>query len=177
MKPLMFAVILVLSLIAGACGLSDRTSPVPPRNAPPQPSPQPTRTTSLSSPIRVKLSLSHLPVANSPATINLTVTSNYDASNATAQIKLPDGVVLLDGTIMMQADLKAGAPALLTAQIMFQLPGQYAIEGTANHRPDPSKPWGWGDMDVIYLTIGKNNSMLGWPPTGPVKVEPVPSGK
>ena len=39
-----------------------------------------------------------------------------------------------------------------------------------------SGAWEWFDGDAIYLTVGVGGSTLGWPPTGPVKVQQVSEG-
>ncbi len=119
-----------------------------------------------SSPIKVKLSISKLPVLNEPVDLTCSVTSVSDAPNSIALIKLPKGAGLVSGILEWQGDLKANIPVSLSAQIVFKETGHWAIEGGAKCGIIPGK-FEWGDLDVIYLDIGAESSTFGWPVSSP----------
>lgn len=120
-----------------------------------------------SSPIKVELSISKLPVLNEPVDLTCNVTPLSDAPNSTAQIKLSEGASLLDGNLEWQGDLTANIPVSLSAQIVFEETGHHTIEATAIHVIDDKNSW--GDIDAIYLDIGIESSTFGWP-ASPVPV-------
>jgi hypothetical protein len=116
-----------------------------------------------SSPIKVNLSISKLPVLNERVEVTCTVVSRSDAPNSTAQIKLSKGAILIDGYLEWQGDLKANVPVSFSAQIAFEETGHHKIEATASYIIDDKN--GWGDLDAIYLDIGTESSNFGWPVT------------
>jgi len=124
-----------------------------------------------SSPIKVELSISELPVLNEPVALTCDVTSCNDASNSTAQIKLSDGASLISGNLEWQGNLEANIPVSFSAQIVFERTGHQTIEAIASHVIDDKN--GWGDLDVIYLDIGIESSTFGWP-VSPVPVVRIP---
>ena len=128
-----------------------------------------------STPIKVHLSISEAPVVNATARLTLIVSTTRDALNTEAHVKLPAGATPVSGNLTWRGDLKAGQPISLSAEIMFSEAGKWAIEATARSVVDASASW--GDIDVVYLTIGTESSSLGWPPTGPVKIEQVTKGE
>ncbi|QLQ05988.1 MAG: hypothetical protein HZY76_07940 [Anaerolineae bacterium] len=62
----------------------------------------------------------------------------------------------------------------LTTQLIFKEPGEYAITGRA--LSTISEDMVYGDMDTLFVTVGKTESMegfasgnqLGWPPARPM---------
>lgn len=124
-----------------------------------------------SSPIKVELSISKLPVLNEPVDLTCNVTSRSDAPNSTAQIKLSKGASLISGNLQWQGDLQANIPISFSAQIVFNETGHQTIEATAIHVIDDKNSW--GDLDAIYLDIGTESSTFGWP-VSPVPVVRVP---
>lgn len=126
-----------------------------------------------SSPIKVNLSISKLPVLNEQVDLTCNVTSHSDASNSTAQIRLSKGASLISGNLEWQGDLKANIPVSFSAQIVFKETGHQTIEATATHIIDDKNGYGWGDLDAIYLDIGSESSTFGWL-ASPVAVARVP---
>ncbi len=124
-----------------------------------------------SSPIKVNLSISKLPVLNELVDITCEVTSQSDAANSTAQIKLSKGASLINGNLEWQGDLLAEIPVSFSAQIVFKETGHQTIEATARHVIDDKNSW--GDLDAIYIDIGYESSTFGWP-ASPVRVARVP---
>lgn len=124
-----------------------------------------------SSPIKVELSISKLPILNEPVGLTCNVSSRYDAPSSTAQIKLPKGASLISGIVGWQGDLKANIPISFSAQIVFKETGHQTIEAIARHVIDDKNSW--GDLDAIYLDIGAENSTFGWT-ASPVPVVRVP---
>jgi hypothetical protein len=116
-----------------------------------------------SSPIKVDLSISKLPVLNEPVEITCNVTSRTNAPNSTAKIKLSKGSSLISGDLQWQGDLTANTPVSFSAQIVFQEIGHHMIEATASHIIDDNNRY--GDLDAIYLDIGTESSTFGWPVT------------
>jgi hypothetical protein len=163
MKSLLAILILLVGLILvlEACGTSTET----PGTAVPAVSLSP------SSPIKVELSISKLPILNEPVDLTCNVTARSDAPNSTAQIKLPKGASLINGNLEWQGDLKADIPVSFSAQIVFKETGHQTIEATATHVIDDKN--GWGDLDSIYLDIGADSSTFGWP-ASPVAVARMP---
>lgn len=124
-----------------------------------------------SSPIKVELSISKLPILNEPVDLTCNVTSGRDAPNSTAQIKLSEGTSLINGNLEWQGDLIANIPVSLSAQIVFEETGHHTIEATAIHVINDNNSW--GDIDAIFLDIGTESSTFGWP-VSPVPVVMVP---
>ncbi|MDD3292355.1 MAG: PKD domain-containing protein [Methanocellales archaeon] len=86
--------------------------PTPPPTLPPTPSPTPTSTSTRtqssvpSAGLEVILSISNAPALNETAELRCTIiTFVYDASNVTAQIKLPEGLILVDGNLNWAGDI------------------------------------------------------------------------
>jgi hypothetical protein len=120
-----------------------------------------------SSPIKVNLSISKLPVLDEPVEITCNVSSIDDMPNSTAQIQLSQGASLISGILEWQGDLEANVPISFSAQIVFTKTGHQTIEATARHVIDDNNSW--GDIDIIYLDIGSESSTFGWP-ASPVPV-------
>jgi len=133
----------------------------------------------------VQLSLPKAPSLNERVTLTFTVSSTVDANNTTAEIKFttarggifpapfPAEAVLIDGPLTWKGDLKAGKPVSLDAEIVFNETGTWAIEASARHVVDNKNSW--GDIDVIYLTVGVDRGEFGWPRTPPVvPIQPSP---
>lgn len=120
-----------------------------------------------SSPIKVELSISKLPILNEQVEITCKVTSRCDAPDSTAQIKFSKGALLIDGLQEWQGDLMANIPVSFSSQVVFKEAGHQIIEASATHMIDDKN--GWGDLDAIYLDIGFESSTFGWPVT-PVPV-------
>lgn len=118
-----------------------------------------------SSPIKVVLSISKLPLLNEPVEITCNVTSRSNAPNSTTKIKLSKGSSLISGDLQWQGDLVANTPVAFSAQIVFQELGHHTIEAGASCIIDDKNSW--GDLDAIYLDIGRENSTFGWPVTPP----------
>lgn len=117
-----------------------------------------------STPISVELSISELPILDKPVGLTCTVSSLYDAPNTTAEISLPNGVTLVGGKLEWQGDLKANKPKSFSTQIAFTDIGEWAIQCGASHMTNGGNSW--GDLEVIYLTVGSDNndSKFGWTP-------------
>jgi hypothetical protein len=114
-----------------------------------------------SSPIKVNLSISKLPVLDEPVKITCNVSSIDDMPNSNAQVQLSQGATLISGNLEWQGDLEANVPISFSAQIVFNETGHQTIEATARHVIDDNNSW--GDLDIIYLDIGSEDSTFGWP--------------
>ena len=172
-------VFLVLSLLITGCSQSpSETSTI---------KETPAHETPASTPIKVHLSISKAPALNEKATLTYTISSSSNAANTTAEIKFttarvgifpapfPIGAVLVSGNLTWEGDLKAGEPISLSAEVVFKETGKWAIELNAHHVENENSSW--GDIDIIYLTVGVDRGEFGWPPTGPVKIQKTRPGE
>ncbi|MFZ3133235.1 fascin domain-containing protein [Methanothrix sp.] len=116
------------------------------------------QTGDLQTPITIDLNISETPMLNESADLCVKIICIYDAPNTTAKITLQDGIELVSGSLTGNWDLKANAPAYLNATIRFTKARDFQIEAVAIHRVDSETSW--GDLKVLYLTIGQTKSML-----------------
>ena len=117
-------------------------------------------------PINVSLSMPAIPTLNENTEVTCTVSSVSDAPNTTARIILPDEVRLVSGDLTWQGDLKADESLSFSATVRFEESGNYAIEAVARRVIDEENSW--GDIDVLYLNVGVDYGVLGWPSVGPL---------
>ncbi len=132
----------------------------------------------LHSPIYINLSMQKIPLVNEDADLICNVSSIVDAPNTTATISLPDGVELAAGDLTGQWDLKANEPVFLNATVRFTRADDYTIKAAARRVIDVNNFW--GDVESLYLTIGKEASSftlsLPWAGYPSVEVEEGQSG-
>ena len=153
---LVFVIVMVVVLSLGC--LQKESEEV----IPPMPTPEGVPST----PIEVNLSISKAPALNQTVELTCTVSSIFDVPNTTAQIILPDGARLVSGDLTWRGDLGADKPIFFSAKIVFKEAGNWAIEAVARHVIDEENSW--GDIDVIYLNVGVDYGVLGWPSVGPL---------
>jgi hypothetical protein len=118
----------------------------------------PTSSSNTSNPITLKLTLSKIPVVNEEATLHIDVNCVFDAPETNVKIVLPSDVVMINGTIEKNLDLKANTTESLETTIKFSRQGDYKITAVAHKVIDQGNSW--GDMDVIYLSIGDTVSKI-----------------
>jgi len=111
----------------------------------------PTDQGSTHSPIIVDLEVDGQPRLHEFITIRLNVRSAFDATNTTAAIVLPEGVIKVDGSLEWQGDLERHKPIELLARIKFVKSGKLEISGYAKHVIDEETSW--GDVDYVYLNV------------------------
>ena len=124
-----------------------------------------------STPIEVQLSISKPPALNEAAELTYTVISTVDAPNSAAEITLPDGATLVSGDLTWQGELKADKPISITAEIVFEETGNWAIRAAAKSVIDENNSW--SDVDYIYLNVGDTHGTMGpvYPPGEKNKVK------
>lgn len=82
---------------------------------------------------------------------------------------MPEGASLVSGNLTWQGDLKVGKTVSLFAEIVFRKVGHWAIEENAYRVVDEKNSW--GDLDVIYLTVGIDQGKFGWPLGNPAPIQ------
>jgi hypothetical protein len=103
-------------------------------------------------PITIKLTQSKIPLVNEETILHFEVNSIFDAPETTVKIILPPNVKLITGSLERTIDLHANTPESFEVTIKFTQPGDFKITASAHKVID--KDNSWGDMDVLYLTIG-----------------------
>ncbi len=150
--------LIILALVLSACSIERPITSTDKNN---QNSSTPAAYLSPSSPIRVNLSISKLPLLNETVDLTCNVSSLHDAPNSSAQIVLSKGISLVNGDLQWHGDLGANVTVSLSVQVFFKETGHQTIEANARYVVDKNNSW--GDMDVIYLDIGTERSTFGWP--------------
>ena len=115
-------------------------------------------TSDSSTPITVNLTQSKIPIVNEETTLRVEVNSILNASGTNVKLILPPGADLISGSLEKNIDLQANAPESFETIIKFTKPGNFKITAEAHKIIDQDNSW--GDMDVLYLTIGDFNSQL-----------------
>jgi hypothetical protein len=118
------------------------------------------------------LSISHPPKLNEPAEIICTIIPYIDCPDAKAEIVLPDGATLIDGTLEWQGDLKSNMPVNYLAKISFNETGDFHIDAGLWRWFDGN--YSWQVTDSLYLQIGVNESQFGSPPAEDMSNRPPP---
>jgi hypothetical protein len=112
--------------------------------------------------INMYMCLSHLPRLNETAELLCTIMPRKDCPDVKAEIVLPKGAVLTDGSLEWQGDLKADKPIHYSAKIKFNLIGDWRIDAGMWRWFDGE--YSWNVTDSIYLNIGLIDSEYGGPP-------------
>ena len=107
-----------------------------------------------SSPLRIHLTFSTLPILNKPLYLSCFVSSTDDAPNSVVQIRLPEGVSHISSDIEWRGDLKRNYGRYFSAQIVFNESGNQTIEATASRIIDENNSW--YAVDTITLDFGPN---------------------
>lgn len=128
--------------------------------------------TVVDAPVVIDFSISHPPLLNEPAELTLTLSPRDDMPSITARIILPEGAALVSGNLEWQRDLKAGVPATLSAQIVFNETGNCRIDG--GYWQWVGEENSWGVYRSIYLIIGIDQSDFAQPPEPDVEDLPPP---
>ncbi len=118
-------------------------------------------------PITVILTISKIPGINEEAILRVEVSSIFDASNTNVKIILPPDGEVISGTIEKSLDLKANKPESFESKVKFTNPGKIKIIAQARKVIDEQNSW--GDMDVLYLSIGEGEGILESSPAKPMK--------
>lgn len=113
-----------------------------------------------STPIAVRLQASELPQLGKPFTVSLQVHAYRAAAATRSTIELPAGAEMLEGLTEATMDMAEGETRELTTQLVFKEPGEYAITGRA--LSTISEDMVYGDMDTLFVTVGKTESMEGF---------------
>ena len=86
------------------------------------------------------------------------INSIFDAPVTNVKIVLPPDAELISGSLEKTIDLKANTPETSEIIIKFTQPGNFKITVLAHKVIDSENAW--GDMDVLYLTIGEASSKI-----------------
>ncbi len=113
-----------------------------------------------STPLVVRLQASELPQLGKPFTVSLQVHAYRPAAATRSTIELPAGAEMLEGLTEATMDMAEGETRELTTQLIFKEPGEYAITGRA--LSTISEDMVYGDMDTLFVTVGKTESMEGF---------------
>ncbi len=113
-----------------------------------------------STPLAVRLQASELPQLGKPFTVSLQVHAYRAAAATQSKIELPAGAEMLEGLTEATMDMAEGETRELTTQVVFKEPGEYAITGRA--LSTISEDMIYGDMDTLFVTVGKTESMEGF---------------
>jgi uncharacterized protein YcfL len=111
-----------------------------------------------SNPITLKLTLSKIPVVNEETILQVNVKCIFDAPGTNVSLNLPSNVVVINGTSKKIIDLKANTSESLETTIKFTQQGDYKITAVAHKTIDQENSW--GDLDVLYLSIGDTISKI-----------------
>ncbi len=111
-----------------------------------------------SNPITLQLTLSKIPVTNEQTTLHVDVNCIFDAPDTNVSIILPSNVEVIQGMTEEKLDLKANTTESLEVTIKFTQPGDYKITAAARKVIDQENSW--GDMGVLYLSIGDTISNI-----------------
>ena len=115
-------------------------------------------TSESSTPITLKLTQSKIPLVNEENILRVEVNSIFNAPGTIVKITLPPDVELVRGSLEKNIDLQANAPESFETIIKFFKPGNFKITAVAHKIIDQENSW--GDMDVLYLTIGEESSQI-----------------
>lgn len=116
--------------------------------------------TPASTPLAVRLLASDMPQLGKPFTVSLQVHAYRAAAATQSKIELPAGAEMLEGVTEATMDMAEGETRELTTQIVFKEPGEYAITGRA--LSTISEDMVYGDMDTLFVTVGKTESFAGF---------------
>jgi hypothetical protein len=111
-------------------------------------------------PIMVRLRLTKAPKLKEAIRAVLQVHAFEDAPGTVAEIELPEGAEVLEGSTRAEFDLAAHQRKELRATIVFNETGEHAIVGRA--QKTVSAELVWGDMDAVYLTVDQDSGAVGW---------------
>jgi hypothetical protein len=136
----------------------------------------------VSTPLSVKLILSKLPLVGESVELRTVIETVTEAPGTVARIDLPSGVRLIRGDLFWEGDLKPNNPVIIQSTIQFEEEGQWKLEARALCPLNDGDSW--GALAVIYLSISKDQSYIGFPtetPSGhqenfptPQPVDPIP---
>jgi len=111
-----------------------------------------------STPITLKLTQSKIPIVNEETILRVEVKSIFNAPGTNVKIVLPPNVELVSGSLERNIDLQANKSESFETIIKFSKPGNFKITAVAHKIIDQENSW--GDMDVLYLTIGEVGSQI-----------------
>lgn len=116
--------------------------------------------TPASTPLAVRLLASELPQLGKPFTVSLQVHAYRAVPGTQSKIELPAGAEVMEGLTEATMDMAEGETRELTTQLVFKEPGEYAITGRA--LSTVSEDMIYGDMDTLFVTVGKTESSTGF---------------
>jgi len=117
-----------------------------------------TASSDTSTPITIQLTQPKIPLVNEENVLHIKVNSIFDAPGTEVKIILPSDVELISGSLDRNIDLQANTPVIFETTIKFTKSGNFKITALAHKAIDLENSW--GDMDVIYLTIGEVSSKI-----------------
>ena len=106
-------------------------------------------TSTTSTGITSKLDISKAPTLNETAEITLMVTTIRNASNASVEIKLPEGFELISGNLNWNGEPIENQPRKLNIIVKAVKTGDWTIYGG-----------GSGQDDYIYISINDNSATI-----------------
>lgn len=115
---------------------------------------------SASNPIQVKVEIDRIPTLGQTARVTCTTQSFLDVPETKIELVLPPNVKPVSGTLNRSDSLRMERPSIVSASVQFNELGDVAVSCKALHRIDSENAW--GDMDTIYLSIGRTESKLGF---------------
>ena len=119
---------------------------------------QNTAASDVKTPITIKLTQSKIPLVNEETILHVEVNSIFNAPDTNVKLMLPPSVELIHGSLERSVNLQANIPESFDTIIKFTEPGNFKITALARKTIDPENSW--GDMDVLYLTVGNVSSTI-----------------
>lgn len=116
-------------------------------------------------PIDVTLRIEKAPRLGEVTTITCQATTSQPAPGTTLQIELPASVQTEAGATSWQGDLAVDHPAVLSARVRFSALGDTTVTCRALRPIDAKNTW--GDLEAVYLSIGREQSQFGFAPVAP----------
>lgn len=131
-----------------------------------------------STPITGRLILTKIPLLNEKTILTFIFSSTIATSNTHSTITLPQGAILLDGTLEWQGNLEPNQNQFLQVKIMFVEEGNWTLKGNVLNPFESGDIW--GDAAHIYLYVAEDRSHIGFSNTTPTQsvnegVPPPPS--
>jgi hypothetical protein len=113
-----------------------------------------------STPITASLKIDPIPLVGEPATLTCTVSSTFDAPGTRVNFELPADAQLLAGSLEWTGDLAADVPVDLPITVAFTDGGKEEIKCRSTRLVNEGEIW--GDTAVLYLTIDRKTSFVGY---------------
>jgi len=118
------------------------------------------QTSDVSTPIQVILTIDHYPASGESVQLKCEITTAEEAPNSTAQIELPAGGRLIDGSLTWNGDLHPNQPVQLLATVAFDQTGDTSVFCRAHYQIDEQNSW--GDLGQLYFNIGTTQGAQGF---------------